>query len=531
MLDLLKKPAAAAAVSTLAQPATSTEASGIVLVPLRKIADNPYQPRGHYDAEHILNLALSIKRLKAELPATRGLQQLPMARIGIFQPDGHILPVEQRMYANGTASRLITKPQAMIQLMFGHSRLRAFMLLSEGLRALRDGMAIGLDLRGVSELETRFAELIDADLDYVEMPLMLGFALDHQMWQHAITENSQRKNITAIEEAASIQRAMDEFGLTTEQAGQPFGYARSTTANKLRLLSLPPEVKQAISRGELTERHGRELTRLADDPERLRKAAEQALKKGMTVRQLSESVDWDEKYMKAEQEERRQLEVARTVLQNGWTIPGTADQMPADRLTTDTESWRVEPFDAHDAEDRALLAHGYCGLGCACLAVGYSEHYGQRGFRPDPENAPKVCLACTNRNARIEKTNAMRAAGLSAADQERQRERAERERQAEELNNAAHTHWQNWLKEQDRHALWNSIEFWREAVQKIRYWGFEAAMENAPDVQTACHEVLKAMYKSTRSYSDELNQNVHTVERVDQLIARLEGVSRETEGD
>lgn len=530
MLDLLRKPEAAAQLSTatggspLQESGAPTDTAAIAYAPLRKIADNPYQPRTQYDAEHILGLALSIKQLKAELPATRGLQQVPLARIGMLEPSGRIIPADQRMYANGTATRLLAKPNAMLELMFGHSRLRAFMLLAEGLRSLKDGSAIGLDLRGVSELETRFAELLDPDPDYAEMPLMLGFALDHQMWQHAITENSQRKNITAIEEAQSIQRAMDEFGLTTEQAGKPFGYARSTTANKLRLLDLPSEVKQAISKGELTERHGRELVRLADDPERLRKVAQLAVQKSMSVRQLSESVNWDEKQMKEAQEKRRQLAVARTVLHNGWTIPGTATTVPVDRVV-DLADYQISPFDATDSGHLALLERGQCGLACPCFVVAYSEWRGTKGIRVDPQQAPNVCLACTKSGDRWSKERALGELALSEEEREQQRQQTERRRRVEEANAAAQEHWQQWLKEQDRHALWNSIWFWKEAVGAL--WDVTACIKDAPDAQTACEQLLGVLYRNTRTYNNELEDRVHTVAGVDRLIARLTGVSTE----
>jgi len=171
-------------------------------MPLLKIFDNPYQPRANYDAEHILNLAVSIKSLKGELVATRGLQQTPTARLITIRQKRL---VDRAFYADAHA--MLVRDDLGVQLMFGHSRLRAFMVLAEGLGALGDGSAVGLRFAGVRELETRYADLLDPDLDYATMPMFLGFALDHAMWAHAITENSQRKNITAMEEARTMQRA------------------------------------------------------------------------------------------------------------------------------------------------------------------------------------------------------------------------------------------------------------------------------------------------------------------------------------
>lgn len=297
MLDLFSTKAAAAASS-----ANGTVPKGVgggsVMLSLTRILDNPYQPRGHYDAEHILNLAKSIKALKHELPATRGLQQLPMARVGVMGDSGFDMAA-RHMYANGQALALLGQAAGVAQLMFGHSRLRAFMVISEGIEALGGGSAIGMNFAGIDDIEGRYGALMDPDPDYAEMPIAIGFALDHQMWAHSVTENSQRKNITAIEEAQSLQRAIDEFGLTTAEAGQPFGYARSTTANKLRLLQLPDEAQRAIAVGKLTERHGRELLRLSDSPERLASALGMAMERDMTVAQLASVIEVHLSYEKA----------------------------------------------------------------------------------------------------------------------------------------------------------------------------------------------------------------------------------------
>lgn len=530
MLDLLKAPKAAAAVSTsIALPAAAgSEGTGIVYVGLRKIADNPYQPRGHYDAEHILNLALSIKRMKPDLPQTRGLQQLPMARVVSVDRSGLITVLMQGMYVGNHARQALAKTDAMVELMFGHSRLRAFMLLAEGLRALKDGSAIGLDLRGVGEIETRFAELQDADLDYIEMPMMLGFALDHQMWAHAITENSQRKNITAIEEAQSLQRAMDEFGLTMEEAGKPFGYARSTAANKVRLLSLPKEVQQAIATGELSERHGRELVRLAADPVRLKAAADAAIKKGQTVRQLQEDVNWKEKELKGEQAKMQELGAAKTALAAGWTLPGQTAPVGVEKLV-DLPYWKLNEFDQENPKHAALICGGHCGPHCACFVVGYTDARAEGGYRPDPERAPHVCVACTNSSERHTKINAL---GALLPDSEEMRvakaEAAEMKRQAQLRNDAAHVVWQRWLNDVDKAALWGDIRFWR-VVGRYHY-SLESIFREATDAQGALDLLLQMLYRRTKVWDPEIKIEAHAMKEVQALIRALGGnVAQEEE--
>lgn len=528
-LDLLNTKKAAA-ISMAAQKPTAWELApdGFIFVPLRKIDDNPYQPRSHYDAEHILNLAASIKALKSEVPATRGLQQMPLARV-VFRKGDAVELAPRHVYSAGNATRIMeTRSDAAVQLMFGHSRYRAFLVLCHGIAANRrsSGANLGLNWAGVAEVETRFAELLDPDPDYAEMPIMLGFALDHAMWQHAITENSQRKNITAIEEAQSMQRAMDEFGLRVEEAAKPFGYERSTASNKVRLLKLPTDVQKKISSGELSERHGRELLRVIDDPARVTKLFDLAIKKSLSVRQLAENVDWEEKGLKADQGKARQVAAARAALAT-WQTP-MGETLTPDRLK-DTTDWQAVSFDKTDPKDRILVEQGGCNSQCECLALIYNEYHSANGYRPDPDNAPHVCLGCTNRNSLLTKRNALGEVTDGGVDvRAKLAADAARKGKLEAMNNEAHTVWQRWLRDQNRHALWNNITFW-QVVVKVGNWRVTEAIEKAPDVQTACNELLKTLYLSTREYHSELGGQAHTVANVRKLLKALGSVSRETD--
>jgi ParB-like chromosome segregation protein Spo0J len=399
------------------------------------------------------------------------------------------------------------------------------MVLATGLRQLDSGAGIGMDFSAVNEIKSRYGDLWDADLDYTEMPLMLGFALDQAMWAHAITENSQRKNITAIEEAQSIQRAIDEFGLKTEEAGKPFGYARSTTANKLRLLQLPADVRSAIADGRLTERHGRELVRLVDDPARLAEAAKGAIDKGSTVRQLAGEVDWREKDLKAAQAKAIEFTAIRQLLVDGLTLPGQSEAIPLGHLRTDIAYWQLHAF---GGDNEKLLTQGICGPHCSCFALAYCDYRAEEGFRPDTERAPHICAGCTDYRQIKEKED-----GLGrAADPEQQAEqdrKTERDRQAQKLNNEAHTIWQRWVAEQDLQRLWNDIRFWKEAVKHV--YRLDDTFNPCDNVHDACQAVLRLLYKRTRHWDQALQNEVHQPAEIRVLIKALGGVSRETDSD
>ncbi len=95
-----------------------------------------------------------------------------------------------------------------------------------------------------------------------EVPVVVREASDQQMLELAIIENVQRDDLNAVEEALAYRQLMDEFNLTQLEVSQKMGKARSTVANLVRLLELPPNVQQAVVDGSISGRHARELLRL-----------------------------------------------------------------------------------------------------------------------------------------------------------------------------------------------------------------------------------------------------------------------------
>lgn len=540
MLDILNTKKAAAVSLANGTPVSQETAPGsMVAVPLVQILDNPYQPRGSYDPEHILKLAASIKSLKANLPATMGLQQVPLARLVLRQRDGGLDVAQRALYERGRAQRAIHEERnAAVQLMFGHSRLRALMVLNDGLRYSLKHDHMGIKFASVPEVETTYAELLDPDGDYATMPVVLGFALDHEMWKHAITENSQRKNITAIEEAQSLQRAIDDFGLTTEEAGKPLGYARSTAANKIRLLSLPADVQAKVASGELTERHGRELLRVVDDPVRLAALVKKTIANGLTVRDLSSEVDWKVREIEQENAKRAELEVARDALRSGWCVPSQTVPVPVERVVSEfaAGAW-PSTFTADDGKDMAMLKGGHCGPHCACFVLHYAGHSNPgRLIGPDPERAPHVGVACTGK---YEERQAKRLAAandpeapidLTPAERERAERDANRERITAEHKETADKLWQAALRQMDLSSLWANPRFWRAVARRGDYWAMRL-LRDITDVRKATDDLLAILYESCERHSSEVGGQIYHLAMVQALIEQLTGVSQETEGD
>jgi ParB family chromosome partitioning protein len=75
----------------------------------------------------------------------------------------------------------------------------------------------------------------------------------------SLIENIQRMDLNALEIAKGYQRLIAECNLTQERVAEKVGKSRSAVTNFLRMLKLPEEIKQSISKGEITEGHARAI--------------------------------------------------------------------------------------------------------------------------------------------------------------------------------------------------------------------------------------------------------------------------------
>jgi len=98
----------------------------------------------------------------------------------------------------------------------------------------------------------------------------------------ALIENIQRENLNPIEEARALQRLVEEFEVTHEEAAHAVGRSRAAVSNLLRLLDLENAVREMVERGELEMGHARAL--LALDGRRQVDAARHVIGRGLTVR-------------------------------------------------------------------------------------------------------------------------------------------------------------------------------------------------------------------------------------------------------
>lgn len=192
-----------------------------------KIVPNPYQPRREFDEIRLRELADSIRQYGV-------LQPLVVSRKEVNQEDGGI-KVEYELIA-------------------GERRLRASKLA--GLTQVPVVVRIGDDSRTKLEL--------------------------------AIIENLQRENLNPVERAQSFQRLADEFKLSWADVGRKMGKSREYVSNTVRILMLPQDILDALSKGEISEGHTRPLLMLIDRPAEQTTLFKEMMVRKMTVREAEQ---------------------------------------------------------------------------------------------------------------------------------------------------------------------------------------------------------------------------------------------------
>jgi ParB family transcriptional regulator, chromosome partitioning protein len=116
-----------------------------------------------------------------------------------------------------------------------------------------------------------------------EVPVLVRAVPDESALAMSLIENIQREDLNPMEEAAGLQRLIDEFSMTHEQAADAVGRSRSATTNLLRLLKLPKPVQAMVMDGALEMGHARALLSL--DAARQIEAANRIAARGLSVRE------------------------------------------------------------------------------------------------------------------------------------------------------------------------------------------------------------------------------------------------------
>ena len=135
--------------------------------------------------------------------------------------------------------------------------------------------------------ERRWRAAIRAGLSRV--PVVIRNASDHEALQLALVENLQREDLNPIEEASGYRRLQEEFHWSQEEMADKVGKSRPAIANSLRLLTLPTEVQQELTAGNLPAGQARALLGLHTEP-LIISACREVITKGLSTRETEKMV-------------------------------------------------------------------------------------------------------------------------------------------------------------------------------------------------------------------------------------------------
>ncbi|WP_202081562.1 ParB/RepB/Spo0J family partition protein [Caldalkalibacillus salinus] len=135
--------------------------------------------------------------------------------------------------------------------------------------------------------ERRFRASKEAGLSTI--PAVVKEFSEPQVMEIALIENIQREDLNAMEVALAYKKIMEKFELTQEELSLKVGKSRSHIANFLRLLHLPENVQNYVSRGTLSMGHARALVGVKDR-KTLLQLAKKCIEENLSVRQLEELI-------------------------------------------------------------------------------------------------------------------------------------------------------------------------------------------------------------------------------------------------
>ncbi|ADJ29854.1 ParB/RepB/Spo0J family partition protein [Nitrosococcus watsonii] len=198
----------------------------------------------------------------SEAKAKEELRRLPLDQIrrGKYQPRMEICPTALEELADSIRAQGIVQP--IVVRPGGHGTFE----LIAGERRWRAAQMVGLD----------------------EIPAVVRDVPDQAAVAMALIENIQREDLNPIEEANALQRLIDEFGITHQEASQAVGRSRAAVSNLLRLLALEDEVKRLVENGDLEMGHARALLALSGESQR--KTARMVAQQGLSVRETERLV-------------------------------------------------------------------------------------------------------------------------------------------------------------------------------------------------------------------------------------------------
>jgi ParB family chromosome partitioning protein len=163
--------------------------------------------------------------------------------------------------------------------------------LSQSIKAMGVLQPVGVRLhKGIYELVAGERRLRAAKMAGLKtIPVVVKALDDNAMLKYALVENVQRKDLNPIEKAQAFRALMNSFKMTQEQISGELGLDRTTVSNFIRLLDLPREIQEAISKGLISQGHARALLACKNGSEQT-KLLKKIVAEDLSVREVEKLV-------------------------------------------------------------------------------------------------------------------------------------------------------------------------------------------------------------------------------------------------
>lgn len=135
--------------------------------------------------------------------------------------------------------------------------------------------------------ERRLRASLEAGLEMV--PVRVLQVDERQVYEMALVENLQRKDLNALEKARAFSECLATFELSHEELATALGINRSTVSNIIRLLELPQDIQVQLRNGSISAGHGRALLGLGSEDQQ-RALAQKIVEEGLSVRDVENIV-------------------------------------------------------------------------------------------------------------------------------------------------------------------------------------------------------------------------------------------------
>jgi len=138
-----------------------------------------------------------------------------------------------------------------------------------------------------------------------KIPAIIRDLDDKESSKVALLENLQRKNLNPIEEARTYQKILEIDQMTQEALAKTMGKSQAAVSNKIRLLTLPDEIQDALLKEQISERHARALLNI-EDSQKQKELLKKVIDNKMSVRSLEEEIKGEKEEPAPVEEEKKE---------------------------------------------------------------------------------------------------------------------------------------------------------------------------------------------------------------------------------